>query len=881
MAGQPMGFVTMVLPDRAAPRRRALPLAGSRPGLLLAMALLPLPALAVPPVQDADETPDLPSSTTPPAQAQPAEAQAPATDQAEPDGDIVVVATRVRGEVDTISPPIISLGEADIAAYGAGSLQALLTALAPQTGTGRGRGDGAPSVLLNGLRIASFREIRSIPPEAIRRVDVLPEEVALKYGFRPDQRVVNFILKDKFRSFGSETEFKVPGAGGFNDLSEEMTLTRIEKASRLNLTGTLERRTPLTEAERGIIQPVASGAARVSTDPKQGDFRTLLADARSAVLNGTWARSLGTGASVTLNGLVQRNDNRSLNGLNSVVLTAPDGSLIQRSTLLPAPLASRTVADTVSAGATLNLPVGAWQLAWTADGSHVATTTTIDARADLSGLQTLVNQGTLLASGALPAEAILPAPQGIARSKSDTATTLATVTGTPLRLPGGQAALTLKAGFAYAGLRSADSRQLAAPANLRRGDAQAGLSLDLPITSRRENFGGTLGDIALNVNAEAHTLSDFGSLTAWGAGITWGVTPRLTFAANYISGEKAPGLADLGAPVTVTTGVALYDFTRGESVLATVITGGNPALKKERQRDIKLSANWDLPIGKESALLLEYFRNRSLDTTNAFPLLTPDVEAAFPGRVTRDATGRIVSVDQRAVTFAETTGSRLRASLNFGGPFGKPDPNARRSAFAGMRRPGGGGGPGTSGGTAGARTGGGGSGGGGGRGPGADGRGHWNLSLAYTQELDETARIVAGGRVLDLLNGDELSGTGIARRSATLEGGGFYRGFGLRVSGTYASGTRVDGSGVPGTSRLDFGDLATFNLRGFIDLGRMPGLVSRAPFLKGTRVALGVNNLFDAVQRVTDQTGETPLRYQRGYLNPEGRVFSIELRKQF
>lgn len=844
----------MVLPHRAA---------------AVALLLLPLPALAEPPVPAAE------------------------TDEAEvpSPGDIVVVAERIRGGVDTPLPPIVTLGEEDIAAYGAGSLQSLLAALAPQIGSGRGRGDGAPAVLLNGLRVASFREIRSIPPEAIRRVEVLPEDVALKYGFRPDSRVVNFILKDSFKSFGSETEAELPGAGGFGKFSEEMTLTRIEKASRLNLTGTVERRTALTEAERGIVQPSSAGIARVGSDPAQGDYRTLLADARSAVLNGTWAKSLGTGASLSLNGLVQRNDNRSLNGLNTAVLTAPDGNLVQRSTLLPAPLASRTVADTVSGGATLNLPVGAWQLAWTADGTHVATVTTIDQRADLAGLQALVDQGALSVTGALPAGAILPLPANIARSKSDTATTLATMTGSPLRLPGGQAGLTLKAGFAYNGLRSSDSRQLGAPANLKRGDAQAGFSLDLPITSRRDHFGAALGDLSLNLNAEAHRLSDFGSLTAWGAGMSWAPTGKLTFAANYIASEKAPGLANLGAPVTVTTGVALYDFARGESVLATVITGGNPALKKERQRDIKLSANWDLPIGKESALLLEYFRNRSLDTTNAFPLLTPDVEAAFPGRVTRDASGRIVAVDQRAVTFAETTGSRLRASLNFGGPFGKADPNAQRSAFAGMRGSGRPGGPGVrpaggsggrgGGGPGGGGPGGGGRGGGGRGGFGADGRGHWNLSLAYTEELDETARIVPGGRVLDLLGGDALSGAGIARRSATLEGGGFYRGFGLRIAGTYAGATHVDGASVPGSSRLDFGALATLNLRGFIDLGRMPKLVTRAPFLKGTRIALGVTNLFDGVQKVTDANGATPLRYQRGYLNPEGRVFSIELRKQF
>lgn len=805
------------------------------------------------------------------------------TEPAEPD-DIVVVATRIRGQVETAAPPIVTLTEDDIAAYGAGSLQGLLAALAPQTGSGRGRGDGAPAILLNSLRIASFREIRSLPPEAIRKVEVLPEEVALRYGFRPDQRVVNFILKDKFRSFGSESKGSVPGAGGFSDLSQEFTLTRIDKAQRLNVTGTVTRRSPLTEAERGIVQPVAVGVTTVASDSKPGDFRTLLADTRSAVLNATWAKSLGVGASLTLNGLLQRNDNRSLNGLNSTILVAPDGTAVQRSTLLLAPLASRTVSTAVSGGATLNFPVGPWQLAWTADGSHVATTTTIDARADLSGLQARVDAGALSVTGLLPVDEILPVPPGTARSKSDSATTLATLTGSLLRLPGGEAGLTVKAGFAWSGLSAQDSRQLAARTGLRRGDAQAGFSLDLPITSRRERFGAGLGDLSLNLNGEAHHLSDFGQLAAYGAALTWAPLPKLTFTANYIASEKAPGLADLGAPVTVTTGVALFDFTRGESVLATVITGGNPALLKERQRDIKLAANWDLPIGKETALLVEYLRNRSTNTTNAFPLLTPDVEAAFPGRVQRGSDGWIEAVDQRAVTFAEQTGSRLRASLNLGGSFGKADPNARRSPMAGMRGNVGGGGGGARAGAGQSAAQGASQAQGGGRGGfrgSPDGRGRWNLSIAYTEQLAATAQIAPASRVLNLLGGDALAGAGIARRSVTLEGGGFYRGFGLRISGNYASGTRVDSAGGSGSGALDFGPLATFNLRGFIDLGRMPKLISRVPFFKGMRIALGVNNLLDGQQRVTDATGAVPLRYQPGYLNPEGRVFSLELRKQF
>jgi outer membrane receptor protein involved in Fe transport len=138
-------------------------------------------------------------------------------------------------------------------------------------------------------------------------------------------------------------------------------------------------------------------------------------------------------------------------------------------------------------------------------------------------------------------------------------------------------------------------------------------------------------------------LSDFGSIKDWSAGVTWSPVEGLGLQASYLVNEAAPGLAQLGNPQTVTFNVPVYDFTRGETVLATVTGGGNPGLRKERQRDLKFGANWKLPFLNNSNLLVEYFRNRSNDVTASFPLLTPEIEAAFPGRVVRDAGGRIVS----------------------------------------------------------------------------------------------------------------------------------------------------------------------------------------------------------------------------------------------
>ena len=178
--------------------------------------------------------------------------------------------------------------------------------------------------------------------------------------------------------------------------------------------------------------------------------------------------------------------------------------------------------------------------------------------------------------------------------------------------------------------------------------------------------------------------------------------------------------------------------------------------------------------------------------------------------------------------------------------------------------------------------------GGGGGGPGAffmnrgrNNGGRWNLSLSDTIELTNTVLIGRAGPRLDQLHGDALSGGGVARNTLTLEGGAFYNGLGLRFNGSYKSGTHVDGSGLPGSSDLNFGSLFTLDLRVFADLGRQEKLVKQIPFFKNARISLSVNNVFDARQKVTDQNGDVPLRYQPFLIDPNGRTFQVEFRKMF
>ena len=157
--------------------------------------------------------------------------------------------------------------------------------------------------------------------------------------------------------------------------------------------------------------------------------------------------------------------------------------------------------------------------------------------------------------------------------------------------------------------------------------------------------------------------------------------------------------------------------------------------------------------------------------------------------------------------------------------------------------------------------------------------GRWQVSLYHTIKLTDKILIGPGVPELDLLNGSATgSGGGTNRHLLELDGGLFYKGFGTRVSAKYDSGSRIVG-GANGD--LKFHDLATFNLRFFADFNQMPKLTDDLPFLKGSRLRLSVNNLFDAQRKVTDASGVVPLNYQPGYTDPLGRYVELEWRKAF
>lgn len=206
----------------------------------------------------------------------------------EDEPEIVVMGQRPRGSVISDIPPTLQLDAGDVRSLGISSIGDLLTELGPQV---RSNSGGPPLVLLEGHRISSFREIATLPAEAIARVDILPEEVALSYGSSPNQKVINIVLRKRFRAFTLEGTDRVATDGGANRADGEYNFLTINKGSRFNLNASYATTDRLTEGQRGIT---ALGGGE--------SYRTLIPAEQEFKLNSTFTRTFSPQWSLTLNG---------------------------------------------------------------------------------------------------------------------------------------------------------------------------------------------------------------------------------------------------------------------------------------------------------------------------------------------------------------------------------------------------------------------------------------------------------------------------------------------------------------------------------------------------------------------------------------------------
>ncbi len=836
----------------------------------------------------------------------------PAADQAAPvsdddmaSDDIVVTGQALPGSVIGDIPPERQLGPRDIRAYGVGTIAELLNELAPQTTSGQGRGDDAPVILVNGRRISGVNEVRDLPTESILRLDILPEEVALKYGYTAEQKVVNVILRRRFASLVGNAGFGMSGEGQNERTRADATLTRIRGNDRLNVALSAQRQASITEAERGVVAQNGSPGS----DPA---FRTLQPARQTYSLNASYATAFSRSLSASANVSATHSLANALNGLSG-----------------DDPLDQRTRSDAVRIGAVLNADLTrSWRLSLTAGYDRTTTVTDTERFAD---------PGT----GAPAADR--------ARSTSNALDGSALLTGEILKLPAGGLRTSVLLGVSTSDYTSATTgTRIVAARTLARSTGRARVSVDLPLT-RRGGWGGAIGSLTANANMSATDISDFGTLTTFGYGLNWSPTTAISVVAAINQDRRAPTVQQLNDPVVTVANVPIFDVATGQSVLATRVTGGNPLLAADDRRTFKLGAAVRPFADADLTFTANYSRSTARNAILSLAGISPQVEAAFPDRFERDLNGALESFDTRAVNVA----SQQRANLRWGFSFTqvlraskRPEPNGRpRRAGGGRpmgadapgdeapalpmtdnapgtdevgqgggdivvtgqrqtdveppgvpgrgmgRRPGGNGGrrggafgggnraPGAGGGPGG---GGGGPGGMGGFGRGGGMRGaddgaRLQLSIYHSWLFENLVTLRDGLVPIDLLNGGTLGGPPPSRHQVQVNGGVTDNGVGVRLTGQWRSAARTDGQGAP-TGALRFGSLATFDIRLFADLGQ------RFPTTKwagGMRVSLSLQNVLNERQRVTYTTGATPLAYQPALLDPVGRAALLTIRKLF
>ncbi len=739
---------------------------------------------------------------------------------------IVVAGERPRGAVNSDIPPERTFNQLDIRAFGADNIAALLETIAPQTASNCGRSGGLPVTLLNGRRVSDFSEIARIPSEAIERMEIFPEELALQYGFRADQKVVNIVTFSRFQSRVGQLGYIVPTDGGRDSGTANADYLRLVGDTRISLGATYSQADSLLESERDVQQ--------FADAPDLGQSRTLLPDSESFGINGVLGGHVLKDIAASVNGRINVTRNGSLLGVG-------DGDQALRRD------SDQTL---VHLGTTLAGGSGRWQ--WTALGNFDRTEAEV--LTDTAGLNS---------------------PRDAARSTDTRITADIIASGPFAKLPAGAASASMRLGAEFRDFTSRASfaaSEVNADLSRDRGTAQADITI--PLFARAEGKAAPLGNLALNANAAVEQLSDAGTLWTYGYGLTWAPVAGLDVIASVTREEGAPTLEQLGGPVLITPNVRTFDFARREVVDLNRVSGGNGSLRNDDRHVLRLGLNLR-PLAKtDFNLSLDYVRTRIDDVIAPFPIVTSQLEAAFPDRFSRDADGRLLQIDARPINFAAARQQQLRWGINLTRPLGEvpefmrdakvrvlaSEAEARR-LFPNAQFVQAGSGSAI-----------------------AQAAGNLNsrlyLSLYHNWFLQDEVVLGSGAPSLDLLDGGAVDFLGGRRRhEVELQAGAYKDGLGARVTANWRSATSIRDVGGTATGDLRFDDIAIVNLNLFANLAAVFGGLNAPGWLKGTRASIGINNLFNTRPAVRDGAGGTPLSYQPAYLDPLGRVISVSLRK--
>jgi hypothetical protein len=740
---------------------------------------------------------------------------------------ITVLGTRSREMVRGNVRPLRVFDPIDIRAFGASSVQDLLGTLQNDTSGNSGDPSPEPIVLVNGRRVSSINEVAKYPTEAIERVEVYPEEVATKYGFAANQRVVNLVLFKRFTQRSVQGNVKVLTEGGGLSTGLSTQLLSIHNGIRFNANVQAMESAAIYERQRKLGQEDGAGDASSprALVPKLTDRSIRL---------GMGGVNLGSiGVSVTAGATISET-------------RAALGSLEQSDVY------QRTSNRIFDLGGTLDGEIGSWQ--WASTTSFQATD--LKASIEQNGRSD---------------------PLDRTRSTLRLLTTDLTLAGNLIRVPAGALSATFRVAQKAEHIASpVGDKPTGAPASASRATTLVIGELSLPISRRITTSLLKLGDLTASAQAGFEKVEGRGRLDRHRLSLSWSPSRSLSILMSQASEQAAPTLLQLASPLIEVPNARVFDFSRLEDAVVTQVFGGNSALTNERRRTFDTRITLRPPSRSGLYAVLSYSELRVGNRIVNFPFPTLALQSAFPQRFVVNDQKRIQAIDARPLNIFASSTKKLGLNLSWSSPMAKSSPN---SEIGVNPNPGGPlpsdlvppdakvvyAPPGTP------------------LPPDViNALSRIFVSLNYTYLISDKVRLTEEAPQVNLLNGFALSRLGgSSRHDLRLSAGLFRRGLGFRGELAVKSGSTIDYASLGGpTAKLRYSYNPTLNVQIFLNpqdriVGTVPSL------LKDLQVTLRIDNALNVKTRVVDADGRTPYVLRPDFLDPTGRSITFTARKIF
>ncbi|MBB2170049.1 hypothetical protein HLH36_17145 [Gluconacetobacter aggeris] len=523
------------------------------------------------------------------------------------------------------------------------------------------RNGGRPfSIIVNGRRLADISDLREIPPEALAGLEILPNSSAGRYGFGPENKVLNLVLKRKFSSLTTSPELHLPTEGGGDSGDAAFRYVTIRGEKRFNAAVSGQETEALYGQDRRHLFDDDSEDAMLTP------YRTLSPFNRRLALIPGFAIPIG---SISVNG------SGSLTEVVSRQLTRFFTSGTVSNELLPGE-ADHSI---TTHGIIDQSHTRSYRLGLTVSGMHKRLNWSAELTGAFSSSDTDSHISRKTITAALPSGSLSQIPSTytpLLVGMGNTDLGAAVTVNTPLfSLPAGDMSANARLSTNFQRLDSTYSFIQSDHQSNAQMRSRAHFGVAIPLTSPNFPVIQIPGTTSLSLNSDYEQAQHVGSLPSYDFSWQWQPIDALAVSLGRSMTGSLTTLGSSNAPVIYPPGTLVVDAVTGNYALITEISGGTPNLHSSSRTNNTARISFNKMVGTTNlAATVEYVSSRITNPIISAVTPNPQFQRLFPNRFTRDATGQLTMMDSRPFNAAGETTNTLHPNLHVSGtvvPHGK------------------------------------------------------------------------------------------------------------------------------------------------------------------------------------------------------------------